>query len=236
MSILTLVTTDGTGAAPVASANPVPITSTAQAPATPATATATGATLMAGVYNATPPTFTDLQQGALRVDPNGNLRSRLACLAATGADGRGNSLGFVTSSNTDATVLLLANANHIFNGTTWDRTKKPTTVARLVSAAATVNSTLVKASAGDVFAINGYNAAATVRYLKIYNKATAPTVGTDTPVLTIALKPLDSFNVMFANGLAFSTGIGYGLTTGSADADTAALTLADVVGLNFVYQ
>jgi hypothetical protein len=110
------------------------------------------------------------------------------------------------------------------------------TVHRLVSAAASTNATSVKASAGRIARLIGYNASTSVRYLKMYNKASAPTVGTDTPVLTLALKPSDTFSWDLENfGHAFSTGIAYALTTGSADSDTAALTAADVVGLNIVY-
>jgi hypothetical protein len=105
--------------------------------------------------------------------------------------------------------------------------------SRVLSAAASTNSTVAKASPGFLYRVVGYNAAATVRYLKIYNKATAPTVGTDTPILTIALKPLDAFNIEV--NVYFSTGIGYALTLLSADADTSALTAADVLGLNVIY-
>lgn len=111
-----------------------------------------------------------------------------------------------------------------------------TSVSRLVSAGATTNAASVKTSTGRLYKIRGYNAAAAVRYLKLYNKATAPTVGTDVPVVTIALKPSDSFDVDFGViGQYFSTGIAYALTTGSADADTGALTSGDVVGLNLWY-
>ncbi len=110
------------------------------------------------------------------------------------------------------------------------------TFARLVSAAATTNATSVKASAGRVYAITAYNAAAAVRYLKLYNEASAPTVGTDTPVLTFAIGPAQQFNLTVMDvGIYFSTGIAYALTTGSADSDTGALTAADVVGLNIMY-
>ena len=84
--------------------------------------------------------------------------------------------------------------------------------------------------------MSGYNANVAVRYLKFYNKATAPTVGTDTPVLTIALAPSAAFNITFPMGRYFATGIGYGLSTGSADNDTGALTAADIVGLNVNYS
>ena len=72
-----------------------------------------------------------------------------------------------------------------------------------------------------------------VRYLKLYNKATAPTVGTDTPIATIALQPNTTYAlfdlVSCMPGAYFTLGIGYGLTTGQADNDTGALTAGDVV-------
>ena len=107
---------------------------------------------------------------------------------------------------------------------------------RLVSAAASTNATSVKASPGRVYGITAYNAAASVRYLKLYNKASAPTVGTDTPVLTFAIGPAQQFNLTVMDvGIYLSNGIAYALTTGSADSDTGALTAADVVGLNILY-
>lgn len=107
----------------------------------------------------------------------------------------------------------------------------------LLSAAADTNATSVKGSAGRVFRVSGYNAAAAARYLKFYDKATAPTVGTDTPVRVIALAPTAAFSHSFeGGGLPFTLGIGYGMVTGAANNSTAALTAADVVGLNIDYQ
>jgi len=107
--------------------------------------------------------------------------------------------------------------------------------SRMLSAAASTNATSAKASAGRLYAIQGYNAAAAVRYLKLYDKASAPTVGTDTPVKTLALPPGVGFAFDFPLGYSFATGIAFALTTGSADADTGALTAGDVLGLNLDY-
>lgn len=116
------------------------------------------------------------------------------------------------------------------------RTTDFATFFHLPSAAASTNATLIKATSGRVAAITAYNASAAVRYLKLYNKASAPTVGTDTPVLTFAIGPAQQFNLaVMGVGIYFATGIAYALTTGSADSDTGALTAADVVGLNIVY-
>lgn len=107
--------------------------------------------------------------------------------------------------------------------------------SRLPSSANTVNATLVKNGAGNLFQVNGYNSSATVTYLKIYNKATAPTVGTDTPVLTFALPPTATFSYAI-DQFYCSTGIGFGLTTDAADAGTTAVAAGAILGLNVVYS
>lgn len=107
-------------------------------------------------------------------------------------------------------------------------------VSRIVSAAASTNATLAKADAGYLFFVSGYNAAAAGKYLKLYDKASAPTVGTDTPKLTIYLPATAGFALNF-DGLYFATGIAYALTGAGADNDTTALTAADILGLNVVF-
>jgi hypothetical protein len=107
---------------------------------------------------------------------------------------------------------------------------------RLLSAAGTSgDATNVKASAGRLYAIQGYNAAASVRYLKLYNSASAPTAGSGTPVKTLALPPSVGFAFDWPVGLTFSTGIGFTLVTGSADNSSASVTAADILGLNLDY-
>lgn len=112
-----------------------------------------------------------------------------------------------------------------------------TSVFHLPSSAATTNATSVKASAGTVYSIEAYNATAVLRYLKVYDKASAPTVGTDTPKRTIALKPNDRTVITFVSGgLSMPTGIALALTLNPADSDSTAITATDVVGLNVDYQ
>ena len=126
----------------------------------------------------------------------------------------------VTLASDDPAVTALAN---------------PTSVARLLSAAASTNATNVKNGAGRVFTIIGVNNAGGARFLKLYNKASSPTVGTDTPVATFQLPALQSFAIDIPRGLTFGTGISYALTTAAADADTGALTAGDVTCLNIAY-
>lgn len=99
---------------------------------------------------------------------------------------------------------------------------------RLVSAAST-NATSVKASAGHIYSITAMNTNAAVRYLKLYNLATAPTVGTSTPVQVYALPPSGGLTLSFPVGMAFSTGIALATTTGAPDTDTGAVAANEIV-------
>jgi hypothetical protein len=107
------------------------------------------------------------------------------------------------------------------------------TAYKLISAA-TTNATNIKASAGTIYGIQAYNTSTTtIAYLKIYNKASAPTVGTDVPVKVIAL-PFSATgggsNVPITPvGIALGTGISFAITGGIADSDTTAVTVSQVV-------
>ena len=105
-------------------------------------------------------------------------------------------------------------------------------VSKLI-AAGTTNATSVKASAGRVYGWSYSNTAASARYVKLYNKASAPTVGTDTPVMLIAIPAGQSVTQFVGPGVSFATGIALATTTGYADADTGAVTAGDVVGTLF---
>lgn len=99
------------------------------------------------------------------------------------------------------------------------------------TSAATTNATAVKGSAGQVYNIQCFNVNAGVRYLKLYNKATAPTVGTDTPVKTLAIPGNTAgagFVIGWPQGLAFSLGIGFALTTEATDAGTTGVALNEI--------
>lgn len=106
--------------------------------------------------------------------------------------------------------------------------------SRLLSAAST-NATSVKATPGQVYGWYLYNTNAAVRFLKIYNKASAPTVGTDTPKLTLPIQPNAAVNLEVSAGIEFTLGIAFALTTGIADADVAAVA-ANEITVNLLYK
>lgn len=103
----------------------------------------------------------------------------------------------------------------------------PTTSA--VNSAATTNATSVKASAGNLYAIAASNASASPRFLKLYNKASAPTVGTDVPVLVIPIAANSIVMFEFGRlGQRFSLGIALAITGAIGDTDTTAIGAAEV--------
>lgn len=156
----------------------------------------------------------------------------------------GSTSGFVFSgiatpavglSNSNLNALRTASFGYVFNGLGWDMLVKPNANARLLSSAATTNATSVKASPGNVFKIVGNNTVASKRYLKLYNKASAPTVGTDTPLETIVILASASFDFSFTAGMYFSTGIAFAITGAAADADTTTIGAGDIECLNISY-
>lgn len=107
---------------------------------------------------------------------------------------------------------------------------------KLTTSAATTNATLVSAAPVDVYFICATNTTAAIKYLKLYNKASAPTVGTDVPIMTIALAVSNVPTVVpIPGGVYFNIGLGFALTGVDTDADATALAAGDVKGLNILY-
>ncbi len=77
------------------------------------------------------------------------------------------------------------------------------------------NATTVKSS---LFSLVMANTTAALVYVKLYDKATAPT-SSDTPVQTIAIQANSTLALSFPVAMAFANGIGLRATTGVADAD-----------------
>lgn len=109
------------------------------------------------------------------------------------------------------------------------------TPGKLIAAGST-NGTTIKASAGTLGFLTASNVSASARYVKIYNKASNPTVGTDTPVFTF-LVPANTSGTNLGlptYGAAFATGIALAITALAADNDATAITAGDVI-VNYGY-
>lgn len=110
---------------------------------------------------------------------------------------------------------------------TFRRDDPGESTASVTISAASTNATSLKASAGHVEYIIASNLNASARYLKLYNKASAPTVGTDTPVMVIRLPAAGQVEISFNRPPYFSLGIAWALTSGIAHADTGAVSASE---------
>lgn len=128
-------------------------------------------------------------------------------------------------------VVNVLSANNLSVAPTAPAGSNGTTA--FVKSAATTNATSVKASAGSILGGILVNNSAAVKFFKFYNKASAPTVGTDTPVATLGI-PANGGNLCLSDdgygNARFSTGIAYAITGAVTDADTTAVAANDVSG------
>lgn len=136
----------------------------------------------------------------------------------------------VTSTPAAAPTVVIGQTAHTVSATLANG---PTlTITRVASVA---NTTGILARTGVARLVGGtlFNASAATKYVKLYNKATAPTVGTDTPIMTIPVAPsgrVDLASVVSQFGLNISLGLGFGITGAVADSDTTAPAANDVIG------
>jgi hypothetical protein len=109
------------------------------------------------------------------------------------------------------------------------------TPGKKISAAST-NATVIKAAPGVIGYLCATNTNANPRFVKLYDKATAPTVGTDVPVATFLVPgntsgsgtnvPLNGAGMNFLNGISFA------ITANVGDADATSIAASEVV-LNY---
>lgn len=104
-----------------------------------------------------------------------------------------------------------------------------------VVTAATTNAQVVKASGGVLYELTFFNPTAAIIYVKLYNKATAPTVGTDVPIVTIPvpINGLVSLEHGFV-GKRFTTGIALAVTAGPLATDVAVVAVGAQLSLSYV--
>jgi len=98
-----------------------------------------------------------------------------------------------------------------------------------VNSAATTNGVLIITGTSGVNAFFASNSGATAAYVKLYNKATAPTVGTDIPEMVITVPANGQVELTPGfNGYRFALGLGIAITAGVADTDVAAVAAGQV--------
>lgn len=103
-----------------------------------------------------------------------------------------------------------------------------------LNSAATTNGALVLTGTSGLQAFYATNEGATAAYVKLYNKATAPTVGTDIPEMIIPIPAAASGVPGVANprigfsGFRFPLGLGIAITANAVYTDTIAVAAGQV--------
>ncbi len=98
---------------------------------------------------------------------------------------------------------------------------------------ASINATVVVTGPGRLCQVIVGNANAAVRYLKFYDKASSPTLASDTPFLVIPIPPANAAPPINCD-IPFVQGLGFVMTTGGADTNTGAVA-ADEIFLTLTY-
>ena len=80
-----------------------------------------------------------------------------------------------------------------------------------------------------------YNAAAAARYVRLFDKASAPTMGTDTAKLVVVVPAGSCRDFALPRGVNFVNGLWVSVTGGETDTDNTAPTASDVL-VNLFYQ
>ncbi len=178
------------------------------------------ATFPTGGYQAIRARVSAYTSGTIQVNTaaNGGWLPIPASTVISGTAGNVDVLAGATG--VGGTTKTLAVAISPFNSTILSHT---------LTSAATTNATLVKGSVGSIYSLILSNLSASVRYFKLFAKAAAPTVGTDIPVMVIAVPA--GGNIIWASSdmsLRMATGISYCITGAIADTDTTAIAAGDV--------
>lgn len=128
---------------------------------------------------------------------------------------------------------LVIGLPYMFDGAAWVRGGfKP----HHKRAAATNNATSLKATAGIVGAISAFNRTATKAYLKFYDKATAPSPGSDTPVWVVGIPASTDIGgsnlALPPQGLCFLVGVAYAIVLGEGETDNTSVGTAGDIHVN----
>lgn len=146
------------------------------------------------------------------------------------APGTANTQGFIVAGGTLPTVNNVTNLTNVTNAGT------PTAPATpyFINSLATTNGALILTGTSGLQSFYATNIGATAAFVKLYNKATAPTVGTDVPEMIIyvpaavaGVPGVATLPIGF-NGFRFALGLGIAITGLVADTDTTAVAAGQV--------
>jgi hypothetical protein len=160
-------------------------------------------------------------------------RERVELLTRPTTDVQGSVPVQVTGGNIAVSSGTITTVSTVTAVTTAGTPLAPAT-PYFVNSLATTNGALILAGTSGLQAFYATNTGAAAAFVKLYNKATAPTVGTDVPEMIIPV-PAAVAGVPGAveltpgfNAYRFALGLGIAITGGAADADTTAVAAGQV--------
>ena len=104
-----------------------------------------------------------------------------------------------------------------------------------LTTAATTNAVIARNVIASLYVITASNPTTTAAYLKLYSKATAPTVGTDAPLITLPIPAGTTQTLnLGAIGQRFGLGIALAVTGGMAATDTTASVAGVQIAATYV--
>jgi hypothetical protein len=183
----------------------------------------------------------ELTTGALSAQPayawelsvNALARMRVRCTARTSG-----TQNWIFKQGTYATEPIPAaqvSATQPISGTVTATVTPPApTTPYYLNSAATTNGALIITGTSGLAAFYATNTGATPAFVKLYNKATAPTVGTDIPEMIIPVPaavsgvPGVATQIFSFIGMRFALGLGIAITGAVADSDTTAVAAGQV--------
>lgn len=176
-------------------------------------------------------------------DPERQYKLRLSVVNDVGFAGSANTYSLFSATTLDLTEVQAeisggrgtgGNVQVVLAGTPGmvpvvsNTTAGSSTFTRRISTADT-NAALIAAAATSVCFIHAANTSATWRWLKLFNKATAPVPGTDTPSVTIGIPPNGIVEFDPVHYVRLGTGLGIAITGGMADLDATAIGAGEVL-------
>jgi hypothetical protein len=135
----------------------------------------------------------------------------------------------------------MSSTTHNITPGRYERQLPAATKVHFKSSANSTNATSVKNSSGAIFNMiihnthSGGGSGGSAIAFRLYDKATAPVVGTDVPMIVIHVSANSSKEINFTSGITFTNGIAYSLTDGDALLDATAVS-ADGVQVYIGYM
>lgn len=137
----------------------------------------------------------------------------------------------------EQSTIYRDSAGHLFDKETGSASASASSTPSITSAYSLAravdgyNATSAYAGTASLLSVDAYNARTGGVSLALYDKASAPVVGSDTPRWTVYLPPLTPTGRDWPTGLRFINGIALALIPD----DATGLMAGDVIGLNLGY-